>query len=259
MCFNGSVWSEFQVNPMSTEEGVAEGTGLTQRPTTLQWGGPNGVCTNMGSPGPLGSLTPSPATRSKIEQLKQWSLSTYKCTRQILAEKMGKVSVAPRSAEILISQWILMTSGHMFVSSIGIQLYGDVQDVSLYSITIIVKQLPLFLITRGHGQWMVNWRQISSCSVKPTRSTWIYFDWQNFSPPTFITQWRHRRPSANVSLISLRKVPNCNRNSYIMQKHKKTFQRTARRYWVSGIYISDDSVLEILLKSFQCTGSIPCL
>lgn len=76
---------------MSSEEGVAEGAGLTQRPTTLQWGGPNGVCTNMGSPGPLGSLTPSPATRSKIEQLKQWSLSTYKCTRQILAEKMGKV------------------------------------------------------------------------------------------------------------------------------------------------------------------------
>ncbi|OQR73056.1 arfaptin-2-like [Tropilaelaps mercedesae] len=79
-----------EVNPMSTEEGVAEGAGLTQRPTTLQWGGPNGVCTNMGSPGPLGSLTPSPATRSKIEQIKQWSLSTYKCTRQILAEKMGK-------------------------------------------------------------------------------------------------------------------------------------------------------------------------
>ncbi|XP_018496579.1 arfaptin-2 [Galendromus occidentalis] len=81
-----------QVNPMSGEEvdGGVAGAGVNQRPTTLQWGGPNGVSTNMGSPGPLGSLTPSPATRSKIEQIKQWSLSTYKCTRQILAEKMGK-------------------------------------------------------------------------------------------------------------------------------------------------------------------------
>lgn len=32
------------------------------------------------------------STHSKIESIKNWSISTYKCTKQLMYEKLGKTS-----------------------------------------------------------------------------------------------------------------------------------------------------------------------
>lgn len=59
------------------------------------------VPTNLSTSSPA-ILTPSPPnqqedptvlkTSSRIENLKNWSISTYKCTKQIMFEKLGKSS-----------------------------------------------------------------------------------------------------------------------------------------------------------------------
>ncbi|CAK9796464.1 ARFIP2 [Anthophora plagiata] len=47
----------------------------------------------LGSPTSHMSITVSPNTPiSKIESIKNWSISTYKCTRQLMYEKLGKTS-----------------------------------------------------------------------------------------------------------------------------------------------------------------------
>lgn len=40
--------------------------------------------------------------QSKIESIKNWSISTYKCTRQLMYEKLGKTSRTVDSGKLQI-------------------------------------------------------------------------------------------------------------------------------------------------------------
>jgi hypothetical protein len=44
------------------------------------------------SPTQNGDPTVMKAQQSKIETIKNWSISTYKCTKQLMFEKLGKTS-----------------------------------------------------------------------------------------------------------------------------------------------------------------------
>jgi hypothetical protein len=44
------------------------------------------------SPTQNGDPTVIKAQQSKIETIKNWSISTYKCTKQLMFEKLGKTS-----------------------------------------------------------------------------------------------------------------------------------------------------------------------
>ncbi|XP_064481341.1 arfaptin-2-like isoform X2 [Ornithodoros turicata] len=64
-------------------------------PTTNQWAAQPPANTNipLTSPSPVqngGDSRVTKPSQSKIDYLKQWSVSTYKCTRQMLSEKLGK-------------------------------------------------------------------------------------------------------------------------------------------------------------------------
>ncbi|XP_013784970.1 arfaptin-2-like [Limulus polyphemus] len=72
----------------------------TSLPASGQWNPPmppanTNVPLSSPSPSQNGEDSRSQVTRppqSKIDTLKQWSISTYKCTRQIISEKLGKGS-----------------------------------------------------------------------------------------------------------------------------------------------------------------------
>lgn len=60
---------------------------------------PTGLSTCTSSPAILTPTTPTQnedstvlKTSSRIENLKNWSISTYKCTKQLMFEKLGKSS-----------------------------------------------------------------------------------------------------------------------------------------------------------------------
>ncbi|XP_035229404.1 LOW QUALITY PROTEIN: arfaptin-2-like [Stegodyphus dumicola] len=66
-------------------------------PTTASWqaNAPASTSVPLTSPSPVLNGDESKArvakpAQSKIDTIKQWSISTYKCTRQILSEKLGK-------------------------------------------------------------------------------------------------------------------------------------------------------------------------
>ncbi|CAL1282639.1 unnamed protein product [Larinioides sclopetarius] len=66
-------------------------------PTTASWqpNAPASTSVPLSSPSPVLNGDESKArvakpAHSKIDSIKQWSISTYKCTRQILSEKLGK-------------------------------------------------------------------------------------------------------------------------------------------------------------------------
>lgn len=80
----------------------------SKTPSTVTTSATNSNCTysrsvptNLSTSSPA-ILTPSPPnpqedptvlkTSSRIENLKNWSISTYKCTKQIMFEKLGKSS-----------------------------------------------------------------------------------------------------------------------------------------------------------------------
>jgi hypothetical protein len=53
---------------------------------------PSTVPTTPISPTQNGDPTVIKAQQSKIETIKNWSISTYKCTKQLMFEKLGKTS-----------------------------------------------------------------------------------------------------------------------------------------------------------------------
>ncbi|XP_015908339.1 arfaptin-2 isoform X2 [Parasteatoda tepidariorum] len=62
-------------------------------PTTSSWQTPLNNAVRSPSPALNGDENKAQVTKpghSKIDSIKQWSISTYKCTRQILSEKLGK-------------------------------------------------------------------------------------------------------------------------------------------------------------------------
>jgi len=53
---------------------------------------PTAVAISPSTPVQNGDTQTMRTTQSKIESLKNWSISTYKCTKQLMYERLGKTS-----------------------------------------------------------------------------------------------------------------------------------------------------------------------
>lgn len=78
--------------------------------TTYSRSVPNTLSNSSSSPAILTPSSPSQnddstilKTSSRIENLKNWSISTYKCTKQLMFEKLGKTSRTHDAGNIRIS------------------------------------------------------------------------------------------------------------------------------------------------------------
>jgi len=66
--------------------------GLTQgcAPVFQPFGSPKMDSEASGGSGPTVTTTPSPSVNNKLQSIKNWTISTYKCSRQSIYERLGK-------------------------------------------------------------------------------------------------------------------------------------------------------------------------
>ncbi len=76
-------------------------------------GGGGGGAGPGGGGGGLKGRTTTSASSSKLETIKQWSFNTYKCTKQMLSERFGKVRASAPSTEICKYTGALIDSAHL--------------------------------------------------------------------------------------------------------------------------------------------------
>lgn len=62
---------------------------------------PTAVAVSPSTPVQNGDTQTMRTTQSKIESLKNWSISTYKCTKQLMYERLGKTSRTVDFGELL--------------------------------------------------------------------------------------------------------------------------------------------------------------
>ena len=70
---------------MCTGEEGSDNSNATSPTTSAPGGGGGGLQRSN-------STVSNASTTSKIENIRNWSISTYKCTKQLLAEKLGKTT-----------------------------------------------------------------------------------------------------------------------------------------------------------------------